>query len=326
MVSDKLEIIENVENELNIIFNKEPVEVKHNISAQDLYKIIGSGRFRKKHPEDGGKEIIERISEKINEQKPLEIVVGWGPGKNYFFKDHAYYPEEIDWNTPDSAEVMTLAVLKQMQTELPYPSNLTFYTSGGRYNRVNKTELGLKPDIEWAENYHNGFKKLVENIPEAKVFKLEELYPSGFNIDERIKDEEVRQYVERLKKESPEHYQKILENAANHSQQPEKSADRFLAEFHAEKKAGVWGNFDMKIIYGGHHRDDIQYYSTPWGDTVQPWQGYGGIGGNYKKPAIISPERFRDLGNNGNDVSQEFLKINDTNIPIGIIYKSSPCE
>ncbi len=285
-VSDYDSYVNSIQDSLNRIFYKKPESSSP--SPEEIFRRISSRRFRKKQPKERGS-VLNKIASKVEEGEPLKILFPWGPGKNYYLKD-----VKKDWQKPDSAELMSLAVIYGMLSIIGYPYEAVFYTSGGRYNRVNRIAVGEEPDTEWEENYHKEFKRMAEKlIPNAVVHRLEDLHPSGFDIDEEVSRPEIQEKVAEFRK-----YATMLKNAKRHSKNPEESVKRFIAEMVAEKEAGVFDDYDIKIVHASHHLDAFhpnafQYKTTPWGDDVQPWQGFGAYNG---RGMVISKERFKKYG------------------------------
>ncbi len=302
----------NFESRLNDIFDKD-----YKVSAKKVYEKISGGKFARKKPKDDAP-IIKKISERIENEEPIRFLFPWGPGKNFYMKKMRY--NEDRWNDPDSAEVMGLAVINEMLSELKYPHTAAFYTSGGRYNRVNRIAVGEEPETEWEKNYHDKFKRLAETlIPNAVVHKLEDFYPSGFDIESEVNSPEVKAKVEQFPSKHPERYATMLSNANGHSGSPEVSVRRFIAETVAEEEAGIFEEYDVKIVHASHHPAALQFYSTPDRDDVQSWQGFGALApwkeSEGKKGIVISRERYVKYGL---PTSIQTIDVKGMKVPIGV--------
>ncbi len=310
--TDSGSAVYNLERRLNDIFSKD-----YKISAKKVYEKISSGKFARKKPKDDTL-IIEKISERIESEEPLRFLFPWGPGKNFYLRKIGYNGDK--WNEPDSAEVMGLAVINEMLSELKYPYTATFYTSGGRYNRVNRIAVGEEPEAEWEKNYHEKFKEMTENlIPKAIVHKLEDLYPSRFDIESEVNRPEIKAKVEQFPSKHPERYATMFNNANGHSRSPEVSIRRFIAETVAEEEAGIFKDYDIKIVHASHHHAALQYYSTPDRDDVQPWQGFGAFApwkeSEGKKGIVISKKRYARFGL---PETIEMIDVKEIKVSIGV--------
>jgi hypothetical protein len=253
---------------------------------------------------DGREGLVRTIARFVSSGSPIPIRVAWGYGKDPYFKEF----RGETWYAPDIAEVATLAVLSSALAGVSYPVQATITLSGERYLKANYSAIGIEPEAwvkEGIEEYARQFRELASRLlPGVGVTGVYDL-AEGINFDAERGSTEIVAALRRYKTESRERYDGLVGHVRRHSEDPEASADFYLAEKLVEEKHGV-GNGGVTIQFTSSQRS-IQYHTTPrelhgMPEIIPPWEAIGGVvtgTGESWSVRMLSPKRLSDPSTSG---------------------------